>query len=335
MDEPTVSGAEAPPVAPDPSVERAMSNGMATSAEVSAPGVSLASSATPEPQHPHNKSPCGCGGCGRAVPAADGPGRPSETYPPFVYAVGRLEPRIPSLGIEKEFAQATGRAETANLTDRQALHAVLTDPQSRYLAKHLCYVLVIQGVDTYVLRPRDPADYGLLVDAIGPSPQASDLQTVIGLRGPLAPPDLCNGLMLPLVAFDQIYAFDTETLVAGLPRPDDLDEESFRSASRELFDRVIQIADNAGSSDEHRALNYCAVRYAQIYVRAAHAFATGLALTAIDTRPSRLSGSRSIQDVVFAYTNRTTDVTEKYFVRVDVTEEFPFLVTKLSPYYDR
>jgi hypothetical protein len=27
-------------------------------------------------------------------------------------------------------------------------------------------------------------------------------------------------------------------------------------------------------------------------------------------------------------------VTEKHFVRVDVTEEFPFLVTKLSPFYD-
>jgi hypothetical protein len=27
-------------------------------------------------------------------------------------------------------------------------------------------------------------------------------------------------------------------------------------------------------------------------------------------------------------------VDEKYFVRVDVTEEFPFLVTKMSPYLD-
>ena len=26
---------------------------------------------------------------------------------------------------------------------------------------------------------------------------------------------------------------------------------------------------------------------------------------------------------------------EKFCVRVDVTEEFPFLVTKMSPYYDR
>jgi hypothetical protein len=38
---------------------------------------------------------------------------------------------------------------------------------------------------------------------------------------------------------------------------------------------------------------------------------------------------------VFTYRHRETDVIEKQFVRVDVTEEFPFLVTKMSPYYNR
>jgi hypothetical protein len=52
-------------------------------------------------------------------------------------------------------------------------------------------------------------------------------------------------------------------------------------------------------------------------------------------RPSPLSGTRKIMDCIFSYTNRNTDFTEKFFVRVDVTEEFPFLVAKLSPYYDR
>jgi hypothetical protein len=52
-------------------------------------------------------------------------------------------------------------------------------------------------------------------------------------------------------------------------------------------------------------------------------------------RPSPLSSTRNIVDVIFSQTNRTTDFTEKNFVRVDITEEFPFLVTKLSPYYDR
>jgi hypothetical protein len=48
-----------------------------------------------------------------------------------------------------------------------------------------------------------------------------------------------------------------------------------------------------------------------------------------------LSGTRNVVEVIFTHTNRNTDVNEKFFVRVDVTDEFPFLVTKLSPYYDR
>jgi len=37
--------------------------------------------------------------------------------------------------------------------------------------------------------------------------------------------------------------------------------------------------------------------------------------------------------VIFSYTNRNTDFTEKCHTRVDVTEEIPFLVKKMSPYY--
>jgi len=33
--------------------------------------------------------------------------------------------------------------------------------------------------------------------------------------------------------------------------------------------------------------------------------------------------------------NRNTDVVETFFTRVDVTAEFTFLVTKMSPYLDR
>jgi hypothetical protein len=81
---------------------------------------------------------------------------------------------------------------------------------------------------------------------------------------------------------------------------------------------------SAGGTDEHRALNYLAVRYPAIYANAAEAFGRNESLTAVETRLSPLSGTRKIVDVIFAYTNRNTDVTEKYFVRVDVTERFPF-----------
>ena len=64
---------------------------------------------------------------------------------------------------------------------------------------------------------------------------------------------------------------------------------------------------------------------------AAEEFARDFSLTGVEVRPSRLSSTRKIVDVIFSYTNRNTDFTEKFFVRVDVTEEFPFLVTKMSP----
>jgi hypothetical protein len=270
----------------------------------------------------------------QSVPAAI---RPAPDSPPFVYALGQVGPRFPSLAVEKEFAQGTGRAEAAGLTDREALHAVLSDRANRYLVRQLCWVFVIEGLETYLLGPRDPADIELLVEAVRPRPNPADLDVVIGVRGPLAPPEACGGLGVPVVIFDQLYSFDRDALLGAIPRPDEIPEKEdkrFRAAAAELFDRILQVADNAGATDEHRAVNYLAVRYPAIYARAAVAHAGNASLTAVDVRPSRLSGTRSIVDVIFSYTHRQTDVTEKYFVRVDVTEEFPFLVTKLSPYYE-
>ena len=55
-----------------------------------------------------------------------------------------------------------------------------------------------------------------------------------------------------LVAFDQVYSFDTDTFLNAIPRPDDLEETAFRAAAAELFARLQQLADNAGATDEHR-----------------------------------------------------------------------------------
>jgi hypothetical protein len=273
-------------------------------------------------------------GSSQPLPPAD---RPAPASPSFVYALGQIEPRFPSLAVEKEFAQVTGQAEATGLTDREALQRVLSDRANRYLARQLCWVFVIEGLETYLVALRDPADLELLVEAVRPRPNPTDLDVVIGVRGPLAPPEACNGLMVPIVVFDQLYSFDRDALLGAIPRPKGVpakEEDQFRAAAAELFDRILQITDNAGATDEHRALNYLAVRYPAIYAQTAEAHAGNASLSAVDVRPSRLSGVRKILDVIFSYTNRQTDVTDKYLIRVDVTEEFPFLVTKLSPYYE-
>lgn len=252
----------------------------------------------------------------------------------YVFALGRIQPRFSSLGVEKEFLQATGRSETTGLTDRQALQTVLSERQNRYIARRLCWLMAIEGQETYVLLPRDPRDCDLLVEALRPSPRATDMDVVIGVRGPMASPSMCNGLVLPIVVFDQIYSFDVDSLIKSIPRPDTIAEDKFGPAAEELFNRIMLMADNAGATDEHRALNYLAVRYPAIYASTAEAYGRNSSLTSVDVRPSRLSGARKIVEVIFSYTHRQTDVTERMFVRVDVTEEFPFLVTKMSPYYE-
>src|SRR5437870_4741950 len=155
----------------------------------------------PEPPRPANSAnavvtpqACGGGGCAPA-PGANGNGM---AVPSYIYVLGRVEPRFPSLAVEKEFAQAARGGATTGLTDRQALASTLQQPANRYLARQLCWVLTVAEMETYILHPRDPADLDVLSQAIRPAPSPSDIDVVIGMRGPIAPPEMCNGLMIPI-----------------------------------------------------------------------------------------------------------------------------------------
>src|SRR3984893_5489364 len=133
----------------------------------------------------------GCPTCGAVAEAQNG-GTASGS---FVYALGQVGTRFPRPSVEKEVAQATGRAETAGQTDQQAFHDVLSRRENRYLARQLCWILMIQGLETYILQPRDPADLDLLIGAVQPQPTPW-ISTVIGARGPVASPEFCTGLMI-------------------------------------------------------------------------------------------------------------------------------------------
>lgn len=275
----------------------------------------------------------GCSTCGSG--ANGGASSAGAAAMSFIYAIGHVETRFPNLGVEKEFAQAIARTETEGMTDQQAFHAVLSARENRYLARQLCWVLSIQGLDTYLLLPRDPADIELLIESIRPVPSPNDLDVIIGTRGPIASPEYCNGLTLPFAVLDQMYSFDRDTLIQAIPRPERATAAQFAPAAEELFARIMQLTDNAGATNEHRALNYLVMRYPAIYAKVAEQFSHDFSLSRVDVRHSSLSATRNMVDVIFAFTNRNTDYTEKFYVRVDVTEEFPFLVTKLSPFYNR
>ena len=257
----------------------------------------------------------------------------------FVYALGRIVFRFPNMGLEREYAQIQKGAGTAGLTNGEVDLKVISDPQNRYLARQLCWVMVIEGLDTYVLIPRDPADLDLVLKALRPAPSPWDVDLVIGRLGPLASPAMCNGLTIPMVGVDQIYSFDRDALVKSIPRPKDASEKQdkrFAAIAATIFETIMQMADNAGATDDHRAVNYLAVRYPGIYGKAAELYAQDAPLTAVEVRQSRLSGVRKVVDVIISFTNRqTADASERWFVRVDVTEEFPFVVSGMARFFDR
>ena len=252
---------------------------------------------------------------------------------PFVYVLGQIEARFSNRSIEKEYVQIIERSKSANLDHQQAFHSVLSQPENRYLARKLSWILTMEGVPIYILLPTGPEDLNILLEAIRPPACPLDRQVVVGRKGPVAPPEMC-GLEVPMVLVDHLYSLEYNDFIKSI-RSESVTDEKFKAIARETFLRMMQLADNIGSTDKHRALNYLSVRYPAIYVKAAEELERNFLLTSVNAIFSRLSDNRKIVSVIQSFTNKETGAVEKYFVRVDLTEEFPFIVTKMAPYYDR
>ena len=197
-----------------------------------------------------------CRHCGPNLGAAE-----LTTPRSYVYAIGRVEPRFPLLSLEKEFAQVAGRTATEGLTDQEVFQSVLVQPENRYLAQQMCWVFTISDLETYILYPRNPVDMDVLVGSLRARPRPTDVDVLVGIRGPVAPPEVCNGLTVPLVGFTQLYSFDRDSFISAVPRPARTQQSNFERSVEEILDRVLAMSDNVGGLDEHRAVNYLTLRY--------------------------------------------------------------------------
>ncbi|WP_225989854.1 hypothetical protein [Bacillus thuringiensis] len=255
-----------------------------------------------------------------------------STPPTYVFAIGEIEFRYPSISVANWIRQEVKNqsANTSGKTDDEVLYQVLKE--NPYLIRELCWVFTIAGVDTYLILPRNPAEYDLLLDSILPKPiekvNIPDVNVVIGIKGPLAPPEMCNGLILPIVGVDQIFSFDIDSFFEQLSTKETINSD------HSVFYRISQITDNTGSLDEHRALNFLSVRYKPLYSKVAEMYGENYSFTGVEVRPSRLSVGRKLVDVILTFTNRQSEFKEKWFVRVDVTQKFPFVHSDLAQYFE-
>lgn len=283
---------------------------------------------------------CGCGAPDGACTCDGGNGLSG-----FVYAIGTIEAECPNAAIEREMQFFAEKYEidpdldrdpyTKPAEDRQWQYLVLSKKreETRYIARQLRWRLTIEGFPIFVLNPNDPSILDALIDALNrpkpskrnpksrggkqqsateeleadPSFSAADIDVVIGITG-------------------QQTSYGTGVLV----------DHIFQIGQKELAPDgstyFSQLADNHGLTDEDRAYNYLIARY-EPPLKSSET--SGYLLSGVSVGASRLGASTDrIMRAIYRFRNKE-GAEKKYFVRVDVTHEYPMIVTEWRSFLER
>ena len=286
---------------------------------------------------------CACGASDGACTCADKPNNLSG----FVYAIGTVEASYPNVAIEHEMqimadhfgvkAEADINAATKPTEDRIWQYEVLSKDRrrTRYIARQLRWRLMIEDMPAFVLVPRDSNDLDDFIDCLnrpryiqsserkgkkGAKARSTyeaplygltqDLDVVVGVKGP----QTVEGTE---VFVDQIFTLSPQHLTpAGL---------SFYG----------QLADNYGLTDGDRAYNFLLARYAISHENLVEVH-KDFGLAAVPVISSRLSGGIGrVVRVIYTFRGTKIPIERKFFVRVDVTHEFPTVISPWQEYLER
>lgn len=280
------------------------------------------------PQH-STLTPQDCG-CGGGAAAALG----------YIFVIGNIVPRFPSQSVEEEYMYAYQEFR-AEGPPASLYYQVFSQGQNLYIARQMCWVLQIDSVDTYIIKPRTDVELYQIIDTLKPVDLGQvKYDVIIGTRGAVAGPDVCNGLQLPLVMSNLSYHFTfaqfVDHVMASLPGIP-------RNVVESMLLQMTQVADNAGETDVHRAINYLTVRTKDIYYMAWQMqepsplppYPPGVFfLQSVSAKPASVQGNRNIVDIIFQYMSRDSNDVMYWYIKVDVTGMYPFLASRqLMRYY--
>ncbi len=276
-------------------------------------------------------------GQGQIFPALD------ATLQENIIAVGSIRPLFPSLSIEKEFYQAADLEYTRSFVTQghnTLLFGILDKVENLYIAREMCWVLAIEGVDIYVVTPDSNRELTAMIGSIASRTSTADLDVIFGYLGPMSKPEQCNGVILPTVSCTQAYNFTYQQMVEKIMSATGADEDQ----AKNIFSHMLELTDNSGRGNDNRAINFVVLNSIDIYILAYDMIygeeiqkldPKNFSLINIMTNPSRIQGEQVILDVIFTYRGNTTNVSQKWFCRVDVSGHYPYLVSGMAKYYNR
>ncbi len=81
-----------------------------------------------------------------------------------------------------------------------------------------------------------PGGYEHPVGCYRPEPAPNDIDVVIDLRGPIAPQEMCIGLMAPIAVFDDNYSFGRDAIIKAIHKLEKIaDKQSGPAAPNSSF----------------------------------------------------------------------------------------------------
>ena len=290
----------------------------------------------------HASGGCACAAPGGVCTCAE----PGSAPPRFIYVLGSVDIRFPDQSISEELQDVARKKKIIQGADeplRIWYSRVLVEPEARYVARKVCWILKVEGVPAYYLALRDLYDLPDLISCLG-HPE-NDLDLFVGLSS-LIPVETCPEITAPTLIVDQLCSFEQNELISWFnpssktprkPSSGKKTSDQNEYDPNELFKKLVQSADNFGNTDEQRALNFLAVRYKPLYELFAKMVTAknGWALDSVRVAASRLQREKRIVDPVFSFQQMETGVVKKYFVRVDVSHLFPMIVNHITEYLDR
>jgi hypothetical protein len=254
----------------------------------------------------------------------------------FVYTVGTINVRFPTLSLEKEFNQASILSgNTVPSLDKvnddvelillnhnndlpELLFNGLSDPQNRYIAREMIWTLDnVDNNEIFTLLPTSNERLTQFIAALNPK-----CGHVI-VMGPLLEGDrvaVNNIVPTSLTAFAKIIA----------------PEKNYNAPFVNLVDEIISMNANDGNRNAERALNYLLYNNPDIYLKSydicypscqSGSNPNGYQLVNVSVLTS-VSGNRLVEKVVFDYKGINTGASQSWYCAVDVTGEYPFLLVE-------
>jgi hypothetical protein len=185
----------------------------------------------------------------------------------------------------------------------------------------MSWVLQRRGLPLYYLAPSTPWDLDdLLQTATLEGEEGGGRVTVAGWLGET---ETRANLTLPVLHLEVVH-------VRGVAPPPEGPEA-------QAWGLLEQLADNPGRTAEHRALNFLVARFQDLRELLARRIEANQKLAGVRARPSRLSASGQVIDIIFDFRSPEDGAAaDSQFVRVDVSEVHPFpLNDSFQAYFER